>query len=230
MTTGNQIIQRAGRLIGAIDPGETLTASEAADGLISLNGMLNSWANRGFTVYAQTRESLTLTPATGTYTIGTGGALNTARPLLIINAFIRSGGYDYPVEVIGQREYDAILDKDLSRRPEKLFYLPAYPLASVYLYPVPDAADALHLISRKAVDAITLTGDMDYPAGYDEAIAYNLAVRLAPEYGLPVPAAVAAIAVETLDGCINLNLANSIQEANVNPMGPVRPTLTILNG
>lgn len=36
------------------------------------------------------------------------------------------------------------------------------------------------------------------PAEINDAVAYNLAIRLAPEYGYPIPAEVAAIAESTL--------------------------------
>lgn len=41
--TANDIIKGAFRLIAVIQPGEDLTASEAADGLSALNHMLHQW-------------------------------------------------------------------------------------------------------------------------------------------------------------------------------------------
>lgn len=41
--TARDMIQGALRLIGALQPGEDMTASEAADGLDSLNQMLHEW-------------------------------------------------------------------------------------------------------------------------------------------------------------------------------------------
>ena len=59
--TALEIVTAALRLIGVAATGETLSASESADGLQALQIMLDSWSNQGLMVYARTTETLTLT-------------------------------------------------------------------------------------------------------------------------------------------------------------------------
>lgn len=47
MATALKIITRAAQLIGLVESGESLEASEVSDGLDSLNQMLHAWADQG---------------------------------------------------------------------------------------------------------------------------------------------------------------------------------------
>jgi hypothetical protein len=50
MSSSAQIVTRALKRLGVIDPSESPSASEAADGLATLNAMLASWAAHGVNV------------------------------------------------------------------------------------------------------------------------------------------------------------------------------------
>lgn len=56
----------------------------------------------------------------------------------------------------------------------------------------------------------TLVSTMDLPPGYQRALMYNLAVEVATMFGLPVPQAVAAIAVQSKGDIQKLNASNNI--------------------
>lgn len=57
MTTARDIVAAAFRKIGVLSVGESLVASDAADGLIALNAMMAAWKLRGVDV---THTALTL--------------------------------------------------------------------------------------------------------------------------------------------------------------------------
>src|SRR6185437_10450479 len=96
------------RLIGAIAAGETPQASEAADALAAINRMLSGWSTEGLMIFAESEESpFTLTGGVSSLTMGTGGDIAT-RPQEILRAVIRSGGTDYPVQLIDLDEYTRI--------------------------------------------------------------------------------------------------------------------------
>lgn len=198
MTTALDLIKSAMRKAGVTSKGETPSAEETGDALASLNAMLESWATDGLAVPSRTTDTLVLTAGTGTYTIGSGGAINTVRPAQIISAFTRSGTEDTPLTIITDDDYAAIATKSDTGTPEFLNYSNAYPLGTINLYPVPSAADTLYLLSEKKLTSYSLTDAVALQEGWERAIVYNLAVEIAPEYGVAIPQETAAIAATSL--------------------------------
>jgi hypothetical protein len=69
-TTAQDLILGALRRINVYAPGETLGASEAADGLTLLNELLDSWSSEHLLVFASDENIFTLTSNQVRYTIG----------------------------------------------------------------------------------------------------------------------------------------------------------------
>ena len=207
MATAQTIIDRALRLIGAIASGESPTTDEGTDALTALNAMIDSWRNDRLMVYALSESTITLTPTDASYTIGTGGNINTTRPVKIESAFCRAGSVDFPVDVIGKARYDAIPDKTTtSDIPDFLYYDSAVTTGNINLWPVPTTANVLHVtmwtvLSTLAAVSTTVT----LPPGYERALAYNLAIEVAPEYEKTVSQEVAKIARESLAALKKIN-------------------------
>jgi hypothetical protein len=67
-----QLIQGAGRLVGAIQTGETLEDDEYQDMLFALNGMVSRWQASGIHVWCQETAVLFLQPTQILYYIGQG--------------------------------------------------------------------------------------------------------------------------------------------------------------
>lgn len=197
--TGRDVVSASLRLIGASAPGESIDAQEAADGLAALNRMIGSFSNEGLMIHAITAEAaFTLTPGDSTVTLGTGGDITT-RPQSIDAVVIRDGSVDYPVRILSLDEYASIADKTVqSTYPDALYDDGGYPLRTLTLYPVPQAAKQLVLFTRRALTAIAdLDTSVSLPPGYEDMLVYNLAVRLAPEYGRAIPDAVGMVATES---------------------------------
>lgn len=204
MATASAIIRRSLRLIGAIAAGETPAASEQADALEALNAMLDSWRTESLTVYALRDETLTLTGA-ASYTIGAGGNLNTTRPVRIESAYERIGDTDYPVRLASAEAWYQLAAKStMSDVAEWLYYEPSYPLGKLYLYPNP-ATGVLHLVTWVPLTSYAAADDVALPPGYQDALTYNLAVRVAPEYGRPVTPELAALARNTKEVVQRIN-------------------------
>lgn len=191
MATARTIISRTLRLLQVLAAGETASAAEAMDALESLNDMLASWSAAALVVPVKTAQVLTVaSPAVPLET----------RPVRIVGAWINDGASDLQMSLLGQAEYLGITDKGLSGLPSSLYYDEAYPTASIFLYPVPDRAYALTLQRWDALTQIaTLDTEISLPGEYREALATNLAIRLAPEYGTSVPQEVAALATSSLE-------------------------------
>jgi len=178
--TAQQLIKQALLNIGAYAPGETLGDSEAQDGLLRLRSMLRAWSGKGQMVYFSSQDTHALTSGTASYTIGSGATIDTARPEMIRNASIDN---TYPLKIIDEAKYQGLANKDQGfTRPAWLWYNPTYPTGTIYLYP--PGGGTLYLNSEKPLtDPTTLTGDVEFPGPYDEAIEWGLTVRLCPSYG-----------------------------------------------
>lgn len=220
MTTALDIITGAAKLIGVIFKSETLSDDEAIDGLVALNDMLDTWSNDNLTTFSYTLESFPLTSA-ASYTIGSGGAFNTSRPVNIVTAVVRYASIDYPLKVITQEEYqlEVPIKSIASPIPQFLTYDNGYPLGTITIYAVPTGGSTLRMLSNKPLSNLSsLTTVVDLPPGWKRALKYNLAIELAPEYGAEVSAAIAQNAATSL-GAIKRSTAIN----NAIPFMPVLP-------
>lgn len=186
--TVNELIRKSLLLVGAIGTGESLSADEAADGLASLNDLLDSWSTDGLLIPASTIEEFTLTPGQASYTIGVSGNFNTANPQVIEEARLKDvsgSAFEIPLSIYNIQEYADIAQKQTqSTQPEALYFQRGAPLSTIYLYTVPSAANKLVLYSKKALSNFTSVNDsISLPPGYQRALRYNLALELAVEYG-----------------------------------------------
>ncbi len=72
--------------VGVKAQGETLSAADAQDGLRRLNNLVRSWSIQSLTIPYVNREVFPLVANQNTYTIGTGGDLDTERPVDVMGA------------------------------------------------------------------------------------------------------------------------------------------------
>lgn len=183
MANGQSLVNRALRLIGQIPAGEDATPDESDDALEALNAMLETWRNKRLMCFAMQEQSLSLTSGDNSYTIGPAGDLNTTRPVAIEAAWVAVDGYDHPVRIIEDKEYALIPDKTQEGGyPEVANYKATMATGTLYVWPVQNTARTMKLLTRVPLSALTLAGTVSLPPGWEEAIASNLAIRLAPEY------------------------------------------------
>jgi hypothetical protein len=114
--------------------------------------------------------------------------IEATRPIKITAAFTRSSNpnpIDYPLEVINNAQYQALVFKTINiTYPYYLYYNPTFPLGTITFYPVPNVGLILGLSQvLQFIDFANLTIAIQLPPGYEDAIIYNLAVQIAPDYG-----------------------------------------------
>lgn len=185
--TVSDIVTRAARALGFLGRTETMSSADMTDGVNCLNEMLDSWSNEKLNSYVTLQRSFTLTIGTQTYTIGSGGTINSTRPFDIDSAFLRdANSNDYPIRVIGRLEWDRIGDKTTtSQIPDTLFYDSQYPLGIINIFPVPLAAYTVYFNSTlDETTYTTLTTAISMPVGYVLAYVLNLALHMM-SYGFP---------------------------------------------
>lgn len=183
MTTARKLIEQALKKNNVLGVGQSLNPEDAADGLVVLNNMLASWSVEGGMVFTESRETFNLTNLKGEYTIGAGGDFDTVKPYSIQAAFVTQSTTDYSLQNYDQKQYAQIPSKDTSGIPTIFYFDNNYPLATVFLYPLPTDTASVTFYSTKVLESFTnLTTDVSLPAGYDKAIIDNLSVELAPYY------------------------------------------------
>lgn len=200
MATAVESIRRAMRLIGVLSVGDALSPEESQDGLEALNAMLDSFANDKQVIYAPTLDTIAWSPSTPSYTVGPTGTHVSVRPVtLLTSCYFDWGGVSYPLVPITVDEYNQISLKGLNTTtPQYIWCNPTFPDSTITIWPTPSDAVSVKLWSNKILlNVPTLTTPLDLPPGYKDFIDYNLAERLAPEYEMQVPMAVAKQALLT---------------------------------
>ena len=183
MATALDLIRKAMQKAGVLTKSEVPASDEASDGLDTLNDLLASWSNDSLVLYSRVTESFALTSGQASYTIGSGGEIDTVRPIKIVEAHTRLGTTDYPLSLIDDTIFQGITYKNTGSTPTYLNFTNAYPLATLNFYPIPPGGYTLFLTSEKELAEFTLNETVSLPPGWRRAIIHNLAVELAMEYG-----------------------------------------------
>lgn len=181
MTTASEIITRAGKALAYLGRTEVLSAGDANDGLVCLNSLLDSWSNEALMSYVELQRSFALIAGQQTYTIGTGGYINSTRPYSISGAFLRdSNSNDYPMRIVNQDIWDNIGLKTItSQIPDTLYYDSQYPLGVINIFPVPLINYTVFFnTTTDQLDLATLTTALSLPVGYERAFVLNLAMEM----------------------------------------------------
>jgi hypothetical protein len=194
-STALDIIKRAMRLLGVYPNGEEPGPDESADCLQALNDLLDEMTNTPM-VFAKTLDTIDLSAGTSSITVGPSGTVVTDRPAQVLDdSYIDIGTISYPLTVLTQQQYNDIDRKAQTGIPEALWPLMGMPDVTLALWPVPSQACTLKLWSVKVLESFpALNTTVSLPPGYRNALAYMLAEAIAPEFEVPVPAAVAKAA------------------------------------
>lgn len=218
MATALEMIKRSMRLARVLRKGEELDSDEAANGLAALNTMLDSWRLERLFVYQIVQGSYSWAASIASKTIGSGGDISASRPVRIESAYaVDSSSNWYPVDVLQMREeYDRIIVKTTTGSiPAWLYMDPAFPLATIYLYPVPSATITLKLNTWQTLQSFSaLTTDLSLPPGYQRAIEFSLAMEYGAEFKKDIPDSVREIAVAAKAAVKNLNLPSMVAQVD----------------
>jgi len=188
--------------------------------------MISSWSNDSMLAISRKREVFSVSDNKTSYSIGpnltelpddeSGIDFVTVRPIEIISATVKLGNVDYPLSIIADDSYiDGLAIKNTLGIPRLLNYDNAYPTGNIFLYPTPSADYSITLMSDKPLLKLeTLDSSFDFPPGWEEAVIYNLAIRLAGQYGQPVTAILDKMAKESLGSIRKAILRNRNLDAN----------------
>lgn len=189
MSNAREIIQDSLEMLRVYAPGETASPVDYARGLTVLNDMMDSWSNESLTTFAWKTQTFTLVPGQYQYTVGTGGDINSTRPLRVSDApgsayLLDTNLNRYLMDVVDQLTWNiqttAVANSDL---PDHLFYDPQFPLGIINVWPTPSVGYTCSFLSYlQLTDFTTLDNAVSFPPGYKLALTTNLAIALKPYF------------------------------------------------
>lgn len=187
-TTAGDQINRALRLLGILAEGETASAATSQDALVAFNQMLDSWSTERLAVFSTQDQVFTWPSGILNRTLGPSGDFVGNRPILLDDStyFKAPSGVSYGIKFINQDQYDGIAVKtSTSTFPQVIFVNMTFPNVDMYIFPRPTQNLEWHFISVEELDQpATLSTDLFFPPGYMRCFAYNLAMEIAPEFGV----------------------------------------------
>lgn len=228
--TPREMIRKAMLDIGAISQGETPSASEYQDGLLTLNLMLDSWSADGFMIPCITREVFNFTTSQQTYKMGPNSVslpsdFDTSRPSKIVNAGVIENGNELPIKIYTPDEWAAITLKSTeSTLPQGVYPENTYPLETLNFWPIPSAGNSVALYSEKPFARITFlesSNDYSIPPGYTNAIVTNLSVKMCSSFNKAVTASLDKEATQSLA---------QVKRANTKPEYMVSDVIGLASG
>ncbi len=214
-TTTLDLITRALRLINVTASGELPTSDEANDALASFRDMVDSWNADSLSIYTTRADDYPLTLGQQAFTLGPGGDFDTNRPAKIIGMSVillqnPANPIEVPMEMYSISDWQTKIPvKNVPGSfPQVCYDDGGMPLRTLSFWPIPSQQqNNVRIYSwQSLVWPATLQTILNFPPGYARAFRYNLAVELAPEFGVEIPAAVAKVAVESLAAIKAMNV------------------------
>jgi hypothetical protein len=187
-SAGDQI-NRALRLLGVLAEGETTSAAVSQDSLMALNQMIDSWNTERLSIFNTQDQVFTWPAGEIQRHLGPTGDFVGNRPVLLDDStYYRDPGTNvsFGIKFINQQQYDGIAVKTVtSTYPQVMWINMEYPNIQMTVYPKPTRNLEWHFISvEELTKPATLATDILFPPGYLRAFTYNLAMEIAPEFGV----------------------------------------------
>lgn len=215
VTTSGDIIRLVLKDTGVLGIGQSANAEDTNDVFDTMNMMIGEWNSKRWLLFHLIDVAKVSTGAQS-YTVGPGGDFDTPRPdRLEDGCFFRQlvaasspNQIDYPLSILESREdYARIGLKQLLTIPQFIFYDAAYPLGSVYPWPIPQASlYEIHLLVKSQLTQFAnLADDINLPGQYYGAIRYNLGARVRAMYQLPPDPTLTSLAMDSLSVLRNAN-------------------------
>lgn len=191
----NTIIATALKICGVLAAGESPAAADATDAFNSLNSMLDRWKAENLTAYKQERYTVEIPNGLPTLTIGPTGDLVIAQgtPVAInqaasiINFGVAESEFEMAIKVFTNQEWavNVPMKTMTNSLPIGIFYQRGAPNGTITIWPIVNQTGIyLALYAVVPLDAFPdRVTDVPLLPGYDDALTYGLAKRLAPMFG-----------------------------------------------
>lgn len=210
-TTVGDLCIEALKECGRVGVGQVAQIQDINDAWLRLQWMLQEWTRKRWLIYHLVDLSVVSTGAPF-YTVGPGGDIDTgaggSRPNRLESCFVRQlissspNTVDYPCEILQSMEdYSKLRLKNLVSFPGAMFLDTAWPQGKLYPYPIPQAnIYEIHIQVRAQLPVafLTLATYINLPYEYYSVMHFNLAVRLALRFQMPLQPGLVAAQKESL--------------------------------
>lgn len=212
-SAGDQI-NRALRLLGVLAEGETASAATSQDALVAMNQMIDSWSIERLSVFCTQDQVFSWPVGVIKQTLGPTGNFVGNRPVQLQDStyYRAPSGVSYGIKFINQDQYNGIAVKtSTSTFPQVIFVNNTFPDVEMYVYPRPTQTLEWHFISvQELTQPALLNTELFFPPGYMRAFAYNLAMEIAPEFGVEPSPQVQRIAMTSKRNLKRINNPNDV--------------------
>ena len=193
MTTSNNtsyesnrdnLIKGALRKCGVLAEGETPSTESITNCTQALNNIVVRFSTLGMPLWKRIELPITIVASTKDYTI--------ANSLKVAQVILKDviGGTQYALINKSRYDYNR-LPNTTTGTPVHYTFNPNLENGTLTIWPTPDAGAAtsksLMVVYQKEFDGfVSATDTPDFPSYWTDAIVYELAVNIAPEYGVPL--------------------------------------------
>lgn len=189
----NEIVKQAFAMLNVFGYQENPDFNSSTLALNQLKYMLDEWSIRYFTykkfealvtakqgILLGTDTTNPLLPVSGDYA---------ERPASINQITFESGGINYDLAVKTYEEYRQIQMQNVFGIPDSAYVLYDMPYVTIYFYPSFGVAGNIRIIGRDYMtdDDIQLSTYLDVPREFVTGIISNLALQIAPMFGVTPP-------------------------------------------
>lgn len=213
-TTAGDQINRALRLLGVLAEGETPSAATSQDALMAFQQMVDSWNTERLSVFSTQDQVFSWPAGEIRRTLGPTGDFVGNRPVLLDDAtyYRAPSGVSYGIKFINQDQYNGIAVKTAtSTFPQVIFVNETFPDVEMFIYPKPTQVLEWHFISvQELSQPAVLATQLHFPPGYMRAFTYNLAMEIAPEFGVEPSPQIQRIAMTSKRNLKRINNPNDI--------------------
>ena len=177
--TARQAIQYALEKINILAKGQTMTVEHSDAAMRELNVMLKEWMVYP-AIWRLKEGFINLTAATASYSLS-------PRPYRIIDVRYRNtSSLDLPMSELTRQEYYDLPNKSSAGIPTQWYFEPQQATTAIYVWPVKATVttETFRVTYQRYIDDIdSLDNNIDVTPEWLGTIGYNLAARIADDYG-----------------------------------------------
>lgn len=188
----DQIIRAAFESIGVAVTNEPLDPDDVEVAQVALNALAMSWKSYGLTLWKRGQASITpLVLGQASYSLAPTLGTGTEKPVKMVDVTYKNTatGNETPMTRLSFAEYDRLPNKAQQGTPVQFYFEPQRTGSIMKIWPTADANAVSNLTieytyQQPIQDMTSGTEDVDFPNEWYRALILNLAIDLAPKFGL----------------------------------------------
>jgi len=184
----DQVITAALRKLAVLPSGGTPTTAQVNDATDALQALVKAFQADGMPLWKISSQTFTVVDGTNSYTVGPSQTINCPKPLRIFQAFrTATNETNVPLNVYTRYDFNMLPEDDSEGDPINFYYQPLRTTGTIKLWPTPDNSTTTVTFHYHSPfeDMDSASNDFDFPSEWMQALIFNLAWALAPEYGIP---------------------------------------------